>query len=116
MRVFLRERATGQYYRGLGRSGAGWVGALEFATVSAAARHAIAEQLSEVEIVLRCDYLDREVPLPVTPLWCDLEREDGLSLSSPLPVGDNSLLSAPTLSGSASMDTAASPSCESAQK
>jgi hypothetical protein len=86
MRVFLRTKKAGLYYYGPGELGVGFGGALEFASVPAAARHAISEQLPDMEIVLRCDCLDREVPLSVMPMWCDLDRDHRPSVAIPTPL------------------------------
>jgi hypothetical protein len=85
MRVYLRMRTTGLYYGGAGQGSARLDGAVEFASLPEAARYAIAQQLSDAEIVLRCDCVDREVPLPVMPIWCDMDRSHGTSLRSPPP-------------------------------
>jgi len=71
MRVFLKAKRTGLYYRGAGKLSVSRDEALEFPSVPAAARCAINEQLTNVEIALRCDYLDREIPLPVMSAWCE---------------------------------------------
>ena len=72
MRVFLKSRKTGHYYSHSGQLDAECTRAMEFPSVPAATRHAVAANLAEVEIVLRCDYLSQEVFLPVVPEWGDM--------------------------------------------
>jgi hypothetical protein len=64
MRVFLRQKKTRLYYGGSGQLDPDLAKAMEFSSIYAASERALSEHLSEVEIVLKCDYLDREILLP----------------------------------------------------
>ena len=74
MRVLLKMRRTGLYYRGSGELAADHSQALEFESVPAAVRLALSSQLPDAEIALRCEYLTCEVPLPVLPEWVESGR------------------------------------------
>ncbi len=78
MRVLLKNKRTGLYYRDgnqlAAESGAG----RDFATIRAATEFAFDQQLREMEIALRCDYLKYEIPLPVLPEWCELDDHQRL--------------------------------------
>jgi hypothetical protein len=94
MRVFLRTKRTGLYYRSPGELCVGLREASQFASIPAAAQYALAKQLEDVEIALRCDFLDREVLLPVMPAWCELDRAHGVPLSTsttPSPDSDHAV-------------------------
>ena len=80
MRVFLKTR--GAYYRGLNQAGALANEAVEFESVATATQFALKEHLPEAEIALRCDYLDREIGLPVLREWCELEEKQRLKLAA----------------------------------
>jgi hypothetical protein len=83
MRVFLKTKSTQRYYRGFDQPAAELSEALEFASIPAAAKHALAEKLLDVEIALRCDYLDREILLPLLPVWCELDETQSLPAGKP---------------------------------
>jgi hypothetical protein len=76
MRVLLRNKQTRCYYAGSN----GWAAAIAqsflFSSVPQAARFAFDEKVPEAEIVVRCDVLEQEVPLPLLPEWCDLDEHD----------------------------------------
>ena len=67
MRVFLRNKQNRLYW---GNS-SGWVAerehALDFSNVQRAARYALAERSTEMEIVLTCDLRPEEIIMPVLP-------------------------------------------------
>ena len=85
MRVILKRKRTGQYYRDANQFATDPGKALDFASVAAAAEFALAKQLPEAEIVLRWDSLAHEVPLPVLREWCDLDRNHRLAVRDPSP-------------------------------
>ena len=78
MRVLLKSKRTGLYYRDGNQpaveSGAG----RDFATIRAATDCTFDQQLREMEIALSCDYLKSEIPLPVLPEWCELDDNQRL--------------------------------------
>ena len=78
MRVFLRNKRTGLYYRGSNQQSSNPREALEFASVAAAAMLALSERLPETEIALRCDPVAQEVGLPVLAEWCELDEHHRL--------------------------------------
>ena len=83
--MFLKNKRAGLYYRASGELTAELGEAREFDSVRAAASFALSERLPDAEIALRCDYLAREVPLPVTALWCDMCDDDSLPARNPVP-------------------------------
>jgi hypothetical protein len=83
MRVLLKTKKTGRYYRGANQFAAEPGEALSFVSVPAAAQFALAERLLEAEIVLRWDHLAQEIPLPVLPEWCDLGEDHRLRAITP---------------------------------
>jgi hypothetical protein len=85
MRVFLKRKRIGQYYRDVNQFAADPGEARDFASVPAAARFVFAEQLPETEIVLRWDALDQEVALPVLREWCELDENHRLAVRNPSP-------------------------------
>jgi hypothetical protein len=87
MRVLLRQKKTRHYYVGPSQMAVEPCQALDFASVPQAARFALAERLPEVEIILRCDYIACEIPLPPLPEWCELDNGRPLPGEGPtLPV------------------------------
>jgi hypothetical protein len=74
MRVVLKRKRSGLYYRDANQFATDPGEALDFASVPAAAQFALAEQLPEAEIVLRWDSLAHEIPLPVLHAWCELDK------------------------------------------
>ena len=82
MRVLLKMKETGLYYGGAGQLNAECGDAMEFATVPAAAQCAVTEQLTDAEVVLRCDYLDSEIPLAVSAELCALHQRYPQTLES----------------------------------
>ena len=74
MRVFLRSRQT-RHYCG---SSNGWAvamaQALVFGSVRQAARFAFDEKVAGAEIVMKSDFQEQEVALPLLPEWCDLDE------------------------------------------
>lgn len=80
MRVLLKIK--GQYYRGANQEGGLSDEPVEFASVAAATRFALQERLPDVEIALRCDYVDREVGMPVLREWCELDERQRLRSES----------------------------------
>jgi hypothetical protein len=74
MRVHLKRRRTGHYYRDAKQLASDVGQALGFDTVSAAAEFALAEQLTEAEIVLRWESRADEISLPVLREWGELEE------------------------------------------
>ena len=85
MRVLLKRKKTGRYYRGPNQFASEPGEALDFASIPAAARFALTEHLAEVEIALRSDYLAQEVPLPVLREWCELDENHRLQGRDPTP-------------------------------
>jgi hypothetical protein len=74
MRVLLRRKRTGHYYRDTKQFASDVGQALDFASVPAAAEFALAKLLQEVEIVLRWDSQAHEITLPVLREWGELEE------------------------------------------
>ncbi len=83
MRVFLKAKKSGLYYNGSGQPAAELNQALEFPSIPAAAKLALSENLLDVDISLRCDYLDREILLPLLPVWCGLDESCSLPAGGP---------------------------------
>jgi hypothetical protein len=84
MRVILKKKRTGQYYRGANQFAADPGAALCFASVPAAAEFALTEELLEVQIALRWDSLAHEVLLPVLREWCELDSDHRLAVKDPI--------------------------------
>lgn len=80
MRVFLKTR--GVYYRGANAAGSLAREAVEFASIATATEFALREHLPEAEIAVRCDYLDREIEIPVLHEWCELEEQQGVRMAA----------------------------------
>jgi hypothetical protein len=74
MRVLLRSRRTKSYYIGPNQSGADVARALDFANVRSAAKFTFEENLPDMEIILRYDSYNSEIPLPVLAEWCLFEE------------------------------------------
>jgi hypothetical protein len=74
MRVLLRNKRTKLYYVGRDRSGQSQTDALDFGQVSKATRFTLEQKLPDMEIVVRYDACQGEVPLPVLPEWCTLDE------------------------------------------
>ena len=73
MRVFLRNKQTRLYYAGP----TGWADsagqALQFTSVSQAARFGLDHSLPDIELVLACYTLPDEVAMPLVPEWCAID-------------------------------------------
>jgi hypothetical protein len=71
MRVFLRNKQTRLFYAGP----SGWADtagqALQFTSVSQAARFGIDHSLPDIELVLACYTLPDEIAMPLLLEWCD---------------------------------------------
>jgi hypothetical protein len=80
MRVLLKSKQTGLYYRDGDRPAAESDAGRDFATVRAATEFAVAQRLRAMEIALRYDYLNCEIPLPVLQEWCELDDSQRLSV------------------------------------
>ena len=94
MRVILKRKRTGLYYRDANQFATDPGEARDFASVPAAAEFALTEQLPEAEIVLRWDSLAHEVPLPVLREWCELDENHRLAVrhqSPPAPEASSSV-------------------------
>jgi hypothetical protein len=76
MKVFLRNKQTRLYRAASNEWAAAIAQALIFTSVRQAARFAFDQKVPEAEIVVRCDVLQQEVPLPLLPEWCDLDEQD----------------------------------------
>jgi hypothetical protein len=87
MRIVLKRKRGGQYYRDAKQFATDPGEALGFASVPAAAEFALTELLSEAEIVLRWDSLAHEVPLPVLREWCELDENHRRAVRNPSPPG-----------------------------
>jgi hypothetical protein len=74
MRVLLRDRLTKRYYAGLNQLNVHHDQALDFGNVPGAARFTLEEKLPDMEIILRYDSCDSEIPLPVLAEWCLFEE------------------------------------------
>ena len=72
MKAFLQHTATRDYYAGSGA----WVEelphAVDFGTLTNATKFALAEQLTQTQIILTFRGLPHHVPVPVLPEWCSL--------------------------------------------
>ena len=76
MRVFVRNKQTRLYCAASNGWAAAMTQALPFTSVRHAARFAFDQKVPEAELVVRCDVLEQEVPLPLLPEWCDLDDHD----------------------------------------
>lgn len=85
MRVLLRSRRTKLYYFGLKQLGAAHQRALDFGNVPGAAKFSFEEKLPDMEIILRYDSCDGEIPLPVLPEWCLFEERALRPVADPAP-------------------------------
>jgi hypothetical protein len=85
MRVLLRSRRTKLYYIGLNQSGLEHQGALDFGNVRNAARFTFEEKLPDMEIILRYDSCDSQIPLPVLAEWCLFEERALRPVTEPAP-------------------------------
>jgi hypothetical protein len=74
MKVLLRNRKTRLYYVGCDQLGAELDRAQDFCSIPRAARFTLEQKLPDMEIVLRYATCPGEVPLPVLPDWCLLEK------------------------------------------
>ena len=72
MKVFLRNKQTRLYCDNRSEWGVSITQALVFSSVPQAARYAYHQELPEAEIVLKSDFAEQEVALPLLPGWCDL--------------------------------------------
>jgi hypothetical protein len=87
MRVLLRSRRTKLYYFGLRQMGAAHERALDFGNVPGAAKFSFEEKLPDMEIILRYDSCDGEIPLPVLPEWCLFGERALRPVAEPAPSG-----------------------------
>ena len=74
MRILLRNHLTGLYYVGLNHMGREHERGLDFGNVRSAAKFTFEEKLPDMEIILRYDSCDGEIPLPVLAEWCQKKR------------------------------------------
>lgn len=74
MRILLRNHLTGLYYVGLNHIGREHERGLDFGNVRSAAKFTFEEKLPDMEIILRYDSCDGEIPLPVLAEWCLFEE------------------------------------------
>jgi hypothetical protein len=75
MRVHLQDRKNRLYYAGQGFPLAGYDGALNFASVGAAAKIALEKRLTQMQIVVRYDVAPCEISLPVLAEWSNFDRK-----------------------------------------
>jgi hypothetical protein len=75
MRVHLQDRKNRLYYAGQGFPLGGCDGALNFASVGAAAKIALEKRLAHMQIVVRYDVAPCEISLPVLPEWSNFDRK-----------------------------------------
>jgi hypothetical protein len=59
--------------------------ALDFGNVSGAAKFSFKEKLPDMEIILRYDSCDGEIPLPVLPEWCLFQGRALRPVADPAP-------------------------------
>jgi hypothetical protein len=76
MRVFLRNKESRLFWGVLVGCGAEREQAFDFGSVPRAARFALEESLTKVEIVLTCYLFPDEVTMPLVPEFCDLQQPD----------------------------------------
>jgi hypothetical protein len=89
----LKRKSAGDYYQGPGQFAAEPVAALLFASVPAAARFALVEQMPDAVIVLRSDYLAEEIRLPVLREWVELEERQQRLTKESNPIAVSTLVS-----------------------
>jgi hypothetical protein len=74
MRVFLRSKRTRLYYA----SPSGWADsagqALQFTSVSEAARFALDHSLPDTELVLAFYTFPEQIAMPLVPEWSNIDR------------------------------------------
>jgi hypothetical protein len=75
MRVHLQDRQNRLYYAGQNFPLSGFEGALNFASVGAAAKVALEKRLTQMQIVLRSDVAPCEISLPVLAEWSHFDRK-----------------------------------------
>ena len=80
-----RSRRTKLYYLGPKQLGAAHERALDFGNVSGAAKFSFKEKLPDMEIILRYDSCDGEIPLPVLPEWCLFQGRALRPVADPAP-------------------------------
>jgi hypothetical protein len=85
MRVLLRNRQTKLYYVGPRQLDTRQEQAVDFGSVSSAAKFAGDEKLRDMEIILRFDSCGGEIPLPVLPEWCLFEERALRPAADPAP-------------------------------
>ena len=74
VRVLLRNKETGLYLAGIGREVGASRHALDFPSLSQAAKFALEQQVPDLEIVLSYANEAHQVPLPLLPEWHELEQ------------------------------------------
>jgi hypothetical protein len=77
MRVHLQHQKKGLYYAGQDFPLGGFEGAMNFASVGAAARLALEKRLTQMQIVVRYEVAPCEISLPVLPEWSNFDRKPG---------------------------------------
>jgi hypothetical protein len=93
MRVLLRKRRTNLYYvgadqhTGIHHLAADHHKALDFDSVPRAAKFTFEQHLSDMAIILRYDWEDVELALPVLPEWCLLDESAVRPLGEPVAAG-----------------------------
>lgn len=75
MRVHLQDRKNRLYYAGQDFPLGGSEGAMNFASVGAAAKVALEKQLTQMQIVVRYAVAPCEISLPVLAEWSNFERK-----------------------------------------
>ena len=83
MKVLLRARKTGLYYRGPREFTPEPSQALEFSSIAAGARLALAARLPDVDIALTSESPGCEVLLPVLPMWCETDQNQPQTTGKP---------------------------------
>jgi hypothetical protein len=75
MRVHLQHRKNRLYYTGQDFPLGAFEGAMNFATVGAAAKVALEKRLTQMQIVVRYDVAPCEISLPVLAEWSQFDRK-----------------------------------------
>ena len=75
MRVHLQDRKNRLYYTGQDFPLGGFEGAMNFASVGAAAKVALEKRLTHMQIVVRYAVAPCEISLPVLAEWSKFDRK-----------------------------------------
>jgi hypothetical protein len=75
MRVHLQDRKNRLYYTGQDFPLGGCDGAMNFASVGAAAKVALEKRLTQMQIVVRYEVAPCEISLPVLAEWSNFDRK-----------------------------------------